>query len=113
LQRLLGADAEFVQSSNTVSMANKRKNPMRVAALIILMLTAAFAPQPAMAAYNLPWCAQYDDSNILSCAFTSMRQCWESVSGVGGFCRPNFRYAVDPPGAEPRRVKRRFDSAYH
>jgi len=53
----------------------QEEKSMRIAALVILMLTAAFAPHPAMAAYNLPWCAQYDDSNILSCAFTSMRQC--------------------------------------
>ena len=87
---------------------------MRMAALALMLTTAAlFAPQPAVAAYNLPWCAQYDDgSNILSCAFTSMQQCWETVRGIGGFCRPNFRYALQPPGTEPRRAKRRFDSGY-
>ena len=88
---------------------------MRISAFVAFMLTTAvaFAPRPATAAYNLPWCAQFYDSNILSCAFTSQQQCMATVSGVGGLCRLNFRYPPLPPYAEPRRVKPRRYSDYH
>jgi hypothetical protein len=88
---------------------------MRISAFVAMMLTAAvaFAPRPATAAYNLPWCAYYSDSSAYSCAFISMEQCLDSVRGIGGFCRPNFRYSFYPPDVERRRAKRRFDSGYH
>src|SRR5262249_53474649 len=85
-QTALGADAEFMQFSITVPGNQQEEHSMRRAALIALLLiaAAAFAPRPASAAYNLPWCAQYaDDSNILNCAFTSMEQCQETVRGIG------------------------------
>lgn len=87
---------------------------MRISAFAALTLVtmAAFAPRSAAAGYNLPWCAQYYDSNILSCAFTSFEQCMASVSGVGGLCVQNFRYAYHPPYAEPRRGRPRSDSGY-
>jgi hypothetical protein len=88
---------------------------MRISTFVALMLTAAvaFAPRPAAAAYNLPWCAYLSDVQVYSCAFTSIQQCLDTVRGIGGFCRPNFRYAVYPPDAEPRRARRRIDSGYH
>ena len=88
---------------------------MRISAFVALMLTTAvaFAPRPATAAYNLPWCAQYYDSNITSCAFTSYQQCMATISGIGGLCIQNFRYAFHPPYADPRRAKPRRDSSYH
>jgi hypothetical protein len=90
------------------------ENAMRKLALGLALVTAAaFAPRPAAAAYDLPWCAQYTYSNILSCAFTSHQQCMATVSGVGGFCRPNFRYPPQPPYAELRRAKPHRDSGYH
>jgi hypothetical protein len=94
---------------------------MRTSAFIALVLTAAapFAPRPATAAYNLPWCAQYNDSGAFSCAFTSFQQCLVTISGIGGVCMQNFRYAfpppyaAPPPYAEPRRTKPRHDFGYH
>ena len=87
---------------------------MRISAFVAMMLTAVvtFAPRSATAAYNLPWCAQYYDSNITSCAFTSYQQCMATISGIGGLCIQNFRYAPHPPYAEPR-AKTRRDSSYH
>lgn len=88
---------------------------MRRSAFVALMLVtlAASAPRPATAAYDLPWCAQYADSgNILSCAFTSFQQCMATVRGIGGYCRPNYRYGFYQSDAEPRRTRRR-DSGYH
>jgi len=83
---------------------------MRIAAFVALMLgtIAAFIPRPAAAAYNLPWCATYyDNSNAVSCAFTSFEQCMVTVSGVGGHCRQNILYPARPPYAEPHRAKSR------
>jgi len=87
---------------------------MRILALALVLATAAaFAPRSATAAYNLPWCAQYVNSTILSCAFTSQQQCLATIDGVGGFCRPNFRYPPLPPHAQLRRAKPHRDSGYH
>jgi hypothetical protein len=88
---------------------------MRISAFVALMLVtmAAFAPRPAAAGYNLPWCAQYYESNILSCAFTSYQQCMATVSGVGGLCIQNFRYPPPPTYVEPHRVKSQHVPGYH
>ncbi len=82
---------------------------MRTSAFVALILTAAaFAPRPAVAGYNLPWCANYYDSNVVACSFTSFAQCMASVSGVGGHCTQNFLYPPPPPPyVEPHRAKPR------
>jgi hypothetical protein len=101
-----------MQFSITVSTNQQEEQSMRISAFVALVLTAAaaFAPRPAAAAYDLPWCAQYYDSNITSCAFTSYQQCMATISGIGGLCIQNFRY---PPYADLRRAKPRRDSGYH
>ena len=80
---------------------------MRKSAFVALMLLtiAAFAPRPAAAGYNLPWCANYYDSNVIACSFTSFEQCMASVRGVGGHCTQNV--LSPPPYVEPHRVKSR------
>jgi len=85
---------------------------MRIAVYIALMLgtMAAFAPRPAMAAYNLPWCATFYESNVTSCAFTSFEQCMVTVRGVGGLCTQNILYGPRAPYAEPPRAKSRRTS---
>ncbi len=82
---------------------------MRIAAFVALMLgtIAAFAPRPAAAAYNLPWCATYYGIDVVSCVFTSFEQCMAAVSGVGGHCTQNILYPPRPPYAEPHRAKSR------
>ena len=35
------------------------------------------------------WCAFYDASTY-SCGFNSYAQCYATVRGAGGWCRPNF-----------------------
>ena len=86
------------------------ESTMRILAFVALMLLtmAAFAPRPAAAAYNLPWCANYYDSNVIACSFTSFEQCMASVSGVGGLCTQNILYPPRPPYVDqPHRVKSR------
>jgi len=82
---------------------------MRIPVFVALMLgtMAAFAPRPAAAAYNLPWCATFYESNVVSCAFTSFEQCMATVSGVGGLCTQNILYPARTPYAQPHRSKSR------
>jgi hypothetical protein len=54
-----------------------------------------------------PWCAFYDASTY-NCGFYSFEQCYETVRGAGGSCRPNFfksNVVAQPAGrrATPRR----------
>ena len=87
---------------------------MRISAFALALATAAaFAPRPAAAAYNLPWCAQYyDKSAVRSCAFYTFAQCQATVSGIGGFCFQN-PFGSPSYGYEPRRAKRRhYDGPY-
>ena len=66
---------------------------MRKAILALSLLVIAGFASPAQA--RSQWCAQiYGEGGRESCWFTSLRQCQESVSGRGGFCRPS-QYSYD------------------
>jgi hypothetical protein len=52
-------------------------------ALLVLLGTGSSAHADG------PWCAFYDVSTY-NCGFYSFEQCYETVRGVGGSCRPNF-----------------------
>lgn len=52
-------------------------------------------------AREYPWCARYDWTTS-NCGFVSYNQCLATISGVGGRCEPNPRFAY----GEPRRKKR-------
>jgi hypothetical protein len=74
------------------------------AAVAFASLTAATAVvQPAEAATEYPWCAQYGrwGGGGRNCGFTSYRQCMATVSGIGGFCVRNEFYPARRP---PRRA---------
>ena len=47
-----------------------------------------------------PWCAFYDASTY-NCGFYSFEQCYETIRGAGGWCRPNF--FKDYGGGRPAR----------
>jgi hypothetical protein len=66
---------------------------------------AAFS-QPAAAAIEYPWCAEYGghDGGAENCGFVTLEQCRATVSGIGGFCQRNLRY--NEP-ANPVRHKRK------
>ena len=54
-----------------------------------------------------PWCAFYDASTY-NCGFYSFEQCYETVRGAGGSCRPNFFQTFsDVRPAGPRATPRR------
>jgi hypothetical protein len=44
------------------------------------------------------WCAYYD-STTYNCGFYSLRQCLETISGIGGRCIPNPRSGWHRHGA--------------
>ena len=46
-----------------------------------------------------PWCAFYDASTY-NCGFYSFEQCYETVRGAGGSCRPNFFKTSVSPGRQ-------------
>jgi hypothetical protein len=88
---------------------------MRISAFVALALATmtTLASRPATAAYNLPWCATYYESNITSCAFTSFDQCMVTVRGVGGLCTRNILYPPEPVTSEPHRGKPQRVSGYY
>ena len=47
-----------------------------------------------------PWCAyDYGYNQYQNCGYHTFQQCLDSVSGVGGFCRPNpYVVSAPPPG---------------
>ena len=49
-------------------------------------------------AREYPWCARYDFTTS-NCGFVSFQQCLATISGIGGRCERNPRYA----GTEQRR----------
>ncbi len=51
-------------------------------------------------AREYPWCARYDWTTS-NCGFVSLNQCLATVSGIGGRCEPNPRFAY----GEPRRKR--------
>ena len=73
---------------------------MRTIAVLAILVAAATGsmPRSAGAERYYPWCAWYDDWTY-NCSFTSVRQCMETVRGVGGICKPN---PYPAPAAKPR-----------
>jgi len=70
---------------------------MRVAIAVLLALIAASSVEPSRAdPYR--WCATYGTGfgGSESCYYMTIEQCRASVSGLGGFCRPNNFYDGKP-----------------
>ena len=69
---------------------------MRIAVAAVFMLMVASVAEPACAdPYR--WCATYGSGfGSDSCYFMTIEQCRASVSGLGGFCRPNTFYDGRP-----------------
>jgi hypothetical protein len=71
-----------------------------IAFVAFAALTALAIPS-AKAEVEYPWCAYYGrfGTQATNCGFTTLRQCQETVSGIGGYCGRNPRY--------PYRAKKR------
>lgn len=71
--------------------------------------TSAFLFVSPAAADPYRWCADYEASfGGTNCGFVTLQQCLDTVSGIGGFCRPNLFYTG--PDREPRRRVRKRHS---
>jgi hypothetical protein len=47
------------------------------------------------------WCTVLNmGDNAVNCYFLTLEQCQASLSGLGGFCRPNLRYDGRPEGPQ-------------
>jgi hypothetical protein len=85
--------------ANDNDNADIRETPMTRAlkpipiALTGLLMLCVFGTGPA-AADPYRWCAQYsaDADGGTNCYFITLEQCQATISGVGGFCRPNNFY---------------------
>ena len=82
--------------------------PVRIA-IAALALTAAGSMFDRAQADPYRWCADYGgDRGGINCYFVTLEQCRATVSGAGGYCRPNSFYdGVPVDGASAPRAKRR------
>jgi hypothetical protein len=76
---------------------------MRLTCLATIILATLAVPvmsiSPAMAEVVYPWCAYYGGrggGSGTNCGFVSWSQCMATVSGTGGWCEVNPRYAIPP-----------------
>jgi hypothetical protein len=81
-----------------------------LAAGAVVLLASAF---DTARADPYRWCAEYGGGSMgssTSCYFITLEQCRQSVSGQGGFCRPNTFYdglpVVTPEERAPVRRRR-------
>lgn len=76
---------------------------MRLALAAIALLIAGSVMDSAKAdPYR--WCAQYTGRpGGTNCYFMTLQQCQATVSGIGGYCRPNPFYTGEAPQRRSRR----------
>lgn len=80
-------------------------NSTLLAAAAIAAMSASV--QPAAAAIEHPWCAQYADGEEgggKNCGFVSYEQCMMTVRGMGGSCVKNLFY-LDQQAKQPRATR--------
>jgi Protein of unknown function (DUF3551) len=66
--------------------------------LVFAVYPLTLSPLHAQGGFSSnPYCAQYSDGASLDCSFSTLSQCYQSVTGVGGICINNPRAGVTPP----------------
>jgi hypothetical protein len=78
-------------------------------AFFILAAVASISAAPAKAGIEYPWCAQYgggDDGGGRNCGFSTLEQCRETISGIGGSCEPNLFYPGSASDTSENKRKR-------
>jgi hypothetical protein len=73
---------------------------------ILSGLVLIFLWSGCTAAQAGPWCAFYDSSTY-NCGFHNYAQCYATIFGNGGWCRPN----IFEPSARERRSGKRVPAA--
>jgi hypothetical protein len=61
---------------------------IRAVAALVIIVGAAYGQ-------NLPWCAIMDNDGTTQCNFSTLQQCEQTLSGIGGRCIEN------PAGSAP------------
>jgi hypothetical protein len=85
---------------------------MRLPILSLFLIAAALLGEmPAVSAQSptsYPWCAQYptNQSDAMSCYFTSYQQCMTTISGIGGYCFESPYYHATPANTSARTRRR-------
>jgi hypothetical protein len=76
-----------------------------ISTTIAIAAALASAPKSAAAETIYPWCAIYSERTVgaTNCGFTTLAQCRETLSGLGGMCAQNPAYAAAPSQARPKR----------
>ena len=74
-----------------------------IGALALLVLVSGTATGAKAAA----WCAYYDASTR-NCGFHTFEQCRAAISGVGGYCSPNYSQGNYTQGSSSRRRTRGY-----
>jgi hypothetical protein len=71
-----------------------RLKTLVLATLVLSTTVLAQAPASALPNDPYPWCAVYSGrmGGASNCGFSTWNQCMATVSGIGGFCRPNQFY---------------------
>ena len=78
--------------------------------LILVGCLLILSPLHAQSGFStLPYCAQYSDGSSLDCSFSTLSQCYQSVSGVGGVCINNPTASASASASAPQRP---FGSPY-
>ncbi len=71
---------------------------------------ATFIAGPT-AAEPYKWCAEYSGGmGSANCGFVTLEQCQTTISGTGGFCRPNGFYTGGSGDEKPVRDRKRNPS---
>ena len=77
---------------------------MKIYWLVLFVYPLTLSQVHAQGGFStLPYCAQYSDGTSLDCSFSTLSQCYESVSGVGGVCIDNPTAAGTASAANPQR----------
>ena len=86
---------------------------MRIALIGLAVITIMLPAGVELAsAQPRPWCLQTGrggpGGGIPDCTYYTLQQCRATVSGIGGYCKPNPFYDGSPIGGQPRSKRQRL-----
>jgi len=80
-----------------------------LAAVLVGFAIGLAVPINEARAQDYPYCAiKGGRGSYENCGYANLQQCRAAVSGVGGFCQPNPRFAQRPYFDDPREPPRRY-----
>lgn len=73
-----------------------RRSILAVSMLALAAIAVTMAATGPAQAQEYPYCASGQWAGGGGCSYSTLDQCRASISGVGGVCVSNPRYAADP-----------------